>query len=135
MEDRPKPAAKDGEVLIRIHATTASSGDMRVRSLKLLRGLRLIGHLVIGITRPRQPICGTELLGTIEAADSDVTAWKVGHAVIALPGDTMRCHADYRVVAAGGPIAPKPGNLDVGATGGTTSLRGSAELPAVEPPF
>ena len=93
LEDRPKPAARDNEVLIRIHATTVSSGDMRVRTLKLLRGFGLIGRLVFGITRPRQPILGTELAGTIEGVGSDITAYKVGDAVIAFPGDAMRCHA------------------------------------------
>lgn len=111
LEDRPKPEAKDDEVLIRIHATTVSSGDMRVRSLKLPRGLGLIGRILFGITGPRQPILGTELAGTIEAAGSNATDWKVGDAVIAFPGGSMGCHAGYRVLAANGPIAHKPASL------------------------
>jgi NADPH:quinone reductase-like Zn-dependent oxidoreductase len=127
LQDRPKPAAKDGEVLIRIHATTVSSGDMRVRSMKLPRGFGPIGRLVFGITRPRQPILGTELAGTIEGVGSDVTAWKVDDAVIAFPGGAMGCHAEFRAIAANGPVAPKPANLsfEEAATlcfGGTTAL-------------
>ncbi len=127
LEDRPRPSAKDGEVLIRIHATTVSSGDMRVRSLKLPRGFALIGRLAIGITGPRKPILGTELAGTIESVGSDVTAWKVGEPVIAFPGGSMGCHAEYRAVAVNGPIAPKPANLlfEEAATlcfGGSTAM-------------
>lgn len=127
LEDRPKPAARDGNVLVRIHATTVSSGDMRVRSLKLPRGFGPIGRLVFGITRPRQPILGTELAGTIESVGSDVTAWKVGEPVIAFPGGSMGCHAEFRTIAANGPIAPKPANLsfEEAATlcfGGSTAM-------------
>ena len=127
LEDRPKPAAKDHEVLIRIHATTVSSGDMRVRALKLPRGFGLIARLVFGITRPRQPILGTELAGTIEAVGRNVTDYRVGDAVIAFPGGAMGCHAEYRVMAAGKPIAPKPANLSFEEAaslcfGGTTAL-------------
>ena len=73
LEDRPRPVPTDDEVLITICATTVSSGDVRVRTLKLPRGFGLIGRLVFGITRPRQPILGTELAGIIEAVGRHVT--------------------------------------------------------------
>lgn len=127
LEDRPRPSPSDDEVLIRIRATTVSSGDVRVRTLKLPRGFGLIGRLVLGITRPRQPILGTELAGTIEAVGKDVTAFKPGDAVIAFPGGAMGCHAQYRVMPVSKPIAPKPANLSFEEAaslsfGGTTAL-------------
>ncbi|MGQ7794629.1 alcohol dehydrogenase catalytic domain-containing protein [Faunimonas sp. B44] len=104
MEEPPKPVAGVDEVLIRIHATTVSSGDMRVRSLNLPRGLGLVGRLLFGLTRPRQPILGTELAGTVEGVGREVYSYKRGDDVIAFPGASMGCHAEFRVVTANGPI-------------------------------
>ncbi|SMF81518.1 NADPH:quinone reductase [Azospirillum oryzae] len=127
LETRRKPVPKDNEVLIRICATTVASGDMRVRTLKMPRGFGLIARLVFGVTRPRQPILGAELAGTVEAVGRFVTTWKPGDAVIGFPGAAMGCHAEYRVMAADKPIAPKPANLSFEEAaslcfGGTTAL-------------
>lgn len=121
------PAPKDNEVLIRIHATTVSSGDWRMRSAKVPRGFGLIIRLVFGITGPRQPILGTECSGVIEAVGSDVTRFKPGDAVFAFPGAKARCHAEYRTMAETGNILSKPENLTFEAAaalsfGGTTAL-------------
>jgi NADPH:quinone reductase-like Zn-dependent oxidoreductase len=127
LEDRPKPGPKDNDVLIRIRATTVSSGDVRVRTQKLPHGFGLIGRLVFGFFRPRQTILGTELAGTIEAVGKDVTDYSVGDEVIAFPGGAMGCHAEYRAMAADKPIARKPANLSFEEAaslsfGGTTAL-------------
>src|ERR1700690_2726616 len=99
LEDRPRPRPKDNEVLIRIRATTVSSGDLRLRSMTMPRGFGLIGRLALGITRLPQPILGSGLAGTVEAVGSQVTGFKTGDDVIAFPGAALRCHAEYRVMA------------------------------------
>src|SRR5262245_4075263 len=53
-----KPVARDDEVLIRVRATTVSSGDVRARSLHLPPGFGWMARLIFGLTRPRQPILG-----------------------------------------------------------------------------
>ena len=110
-EDRPRPMPKANEVLVRICATTVSSADVRLRTCKFPRGLGLIGRLVFGITRLRQPILGTDFAGTIETVGRDVTAFKPGDAVFGFSGAAMRCHAEYRVMPVSKPIALKPANL------------------------
>lgn len=127
IEDVPKPTPKDKEVLVKIHATTVTSGDWRVRTLNVPRGLGLIARLAIGITRPRQPILGTELAGVIETVGKDVTRFRPGDAVFAFPGGKMGCHAQYRAVAEDGPVALKPANLSFEEAaslsfGGSTAL-------------
>lgn len=127
LEDVPKPVPKAGEVLIRIHATTVTSGDWRVRTLNVPKGLGLLARLALGITRPRQPILGTELAGRIEAVGNDVTRYRIGDEVIGFPGGAMGCHAQYRVMAEDGALALKPASLsfEEGASlcfGGTTAL-------------
>jgi NADPH:quinone reductase-like Zn-dependent oxidoreductase len=111
LEERPTPSPKANEVLVRVHATTVSSGDVRVRALNLPRGFGLVGRLALGITRPRHPVLGTDLAGTVEAIGRHVTAYKAGDAVIGFPGGAMGCHAQYRVMRADKPIAPRPRNL------------------------
>ena len=107
----PKPSPKPNEVLIRILATTVTSGDHRARSLDLPTGFGLIGRLVFGITGPRQPILGTELAGIVEAVGSDVVNFNPGDEVIAFPGGAYGSHAEYRTMPEAGTIAHKPANL------------------------
>lgn len=109
----PIPIPGDDEILVRILATTVSSGDVRVRSLNLPRGFRLIGRLVLGLTGPRQPILGTDMAGTIAAVGKNVTAFRIGDEVVAFPGAAMKCHAEYRTISLKKPIAMKPRNLSM----------------------
>lgn len=122
-----KPTHKDNEVLIKTYATTVTTGDWRVRSLNVPVGFGLIGRLVLGISRPRQPILGTELAGEIESVGKDVSKFKVGDQVFAFSGAGMGCHAEYKCMPEDGPVALKPANLtyDEAAAisfGGTTAL-------------
>lgn len=125
--DVPKPVPKDNEVLVKIHATTVTSGDWRVRTLTMPRGFAPIARLALGITRPRQPILGTELAGVIETVGKEVTRFRPGDEVLGFPGGQMGCHAQYRVLAESGPIALKPSNLSFEQAaslcfGGSTAL-------------
>src|SRR5262245_44336311 len=86
VRDVERPTPKDGEVLVKIHATTVTSGDWRTRSLELPAGFGFMGRLVFGISKPRQPILGTELAGVIEALGPGVTNFQVGDEVFAFPG-------------------------------------------------
>lgn len=111
MAEVPTPTAGPGEILIRIKATTVASGDWRTRSLEVPRGLGLVARLMMGINGPRQPILGTELAGTVEAVGSGVTAFRVGDKVLGFPGGAMGSHAQFRVMAADGPVVPMPSGL------------------------
>jgi NADPH:quinone reductase-like Zn-dependent oxidoreductase len=122
-----KPAIKDNEVLIRIRATTVSSGDWRVRSLDMPYGFGILARPILGFFGPRQPILGTELAGDVEAVGKRVTKFKMGDAVFAFPGGSFGCHAEYRAMAEDGPIALKPAGLSYEQAaalsfGGTTAL-------------
>jgi NADPH:quinone reductase-like Zn-dependent oxidoreductase len=111
IEDVAKPAPKRNEVLIRVHASTVSSGDWRARSLAMPPGFGPIAPFVFGVARPRQPILGTELSGEIEAVGTKVTKFKPGDPVFAFPSFAMGAHAEYRTMPQDGRIALKPRNL------------------------
>ncbi len=127
IDEVPKPVPKDNEILIKVHATTVTSGDWRLRSLNVPTGFKLISRLFFGVLRPRQPILGTELAGVVEAVGKDVTAFKVGDSVFAFSGASMGCYAEYKCVPQDGPVAIKPDNLTFEEAaalsfGGTTAL-------------
>lgn len=106
-----QPQPKPGEVLIRIAATTVSSGDARIRAARFPAGFALPARLALGLRRPRRQVLGTELAGVIEAVGSQVTRFRPGDEVFAFPGSGMGCHAAYRTMSADGAIARKPSNF------------------------
>jgi NADPH:quinone reductase-like Zn-dependent oxidoreductase len=108
IERVPKPTPKSNEVLVRIRASTVSSGDVRARSLRVPPGFGIFARPVFGIVGPRRPILGTELAGEIEAVGDDVNTFKIGDAVFAYPGFGMGAHAEYRTMPHNGRIRPIP---------------------------
>lgn len=111
IEEVPTPVAKPDEVLIRIHATTVSSADWRIRAQAMPLGFGFMARLIFGLRGPRQPIFGTELAGVIEAVGAAVTRFKPGDAVIAFPGAEQGCNAEYRTMPENGRIVLKPQGL------------------------
>jgi NADPH:quinone reductase-like Zn-dependent oxidoreductase len=107
----PPPTPKANEVLIRVYATTVSTGDWRARSLTMPAGMGLIGRLVFGIHRPRKSVLGTDLSGVIEAVGADVTTFQPGDAVIGFPGAGFGAHAEHIPMLADGKIVTKPESL------------------------
>lgn len=123
----PKPVPQDDEVLIRVLATTVTSGDSRVRSLCMPLGFGLMARLLLGIFGPRQPVLGTELSGEIESVGEKVVNFKAGDRVFAFTGTSMGCYVEYKCIRETAMVALKPRNLtyDEAAAlsfGGTTVL-------------
>lgn len=123
----PTPTPKANEVLIRVLASTVSSGDWRVRSMDVPRGFGPIMPLVFGFGAPRQPILGTDLAGEIAAVGTAVAQFKVGDQVVAFAGIRQGCHAEYCVLPETAAIVKRPAGLsDAEAAsisfGGTTAM-------------
>ena len=107
----PCPEPRDTEVLVRIHATTVSSADWRMRSLTMPPGLGWAGRPAIGMFGPRKPILGTEFSGVVAKIGSKVSQFQVGDAVIGFPGAALGAHAEYIVMPQDGKIVAKPDTL------------------------
>lgn len=106
-----KPTPKDNEVLIKVHATTVTSGDVRVRSSTYPKGLWLVGRLVMGLTKPRDTGLGNELAGVVEAVGKTVTRFKKGDLVFGGTDMSLGANAEYICLPEDGPLALKPANL------------------------
>ena len=127
IENRQKPTPKNNEILIRIHASTVSSGDCRVRGANTPSYYKPMIWLIFGIGKPRKSILGTELSGQIETVGKNVTKFKQGDSVFAMTGMKMGAHAEYITLSENGKIAQKPNNISYEhaaaiAFGGTTAL-------------
>ena len=109
----PKPVPGDGEVLVKVLATTVNSGDARVRALRVPRGLRLAMRARLGFTKPKHPILGFEMAGRVEAVGRAVTRFRPGDRVVASRGFDFGCHAEYATVAEQGAIVRLPGEPEL----------------------
>lgn len=108
IETIARPVPKDDEVLIRVHASTVSVADYRVRSLDLPKGLGLFGPLALGVVKPRHPVLGMDVAGVVESVGSAVTAFAVGDRVMGVPGGQFGGHAEYITMKQDAAIALAP---------------------------
>ena len=83
LTDLAKPVPRNNEVLIKVHATTVTVGDTRMRSFTVPRGLWLPSRIYLGVLKPKRSILGMELAGEVEAVGKDVTRFRPGDAVFA----------------------------------------------------
>lgn len=105
------PEPKDDEVLLKVYASTVSSGDWRMRSGVFPPGFKVVGRLAMGVFRPRHRCFGNDLCGVVEKVGRKVTQFEPGQDVIAQCGASLGAHAEYKVLPASGVIARKPANL------------------------
>ncbi len=105
-----KPNPKDNEILIRIYATTVTSGDAKARSSIFTPMPWLLGRMATGLTKPKRPILGFELAGEIESVGKDVELFRKGDQVF---GGTGACgaYAEYKCLPEDGLVAIKPANM------------------------
>jgi len=103
--DKPNP--KDNEVLIRIYATTVTSGDYHIR-----KGDPFIVRLIFGFTKPRNNILGGNLAGEIEEVGKDVKLFKKGDKVFGSTGMSFGSYAEYTTLKENAVLTIKPSNMN-----------------------
>ena len=110
LKEVEKPVPKEDEVLVKIHATTVTVGDVFLRKLKfpLTTLFALFGM-------PRKEIPGHELAGEIEAVGEEVKVFKKGDQVFGTTtGSRFGSYAEYVCLPekpSKGVLAIKPANM------------------------
>jgi NADPH2:quinone reductase len=108
LKEVEKPVPADNEVLIKIHATTATAAERMMRS-----GKPYWGRIILGLIKPgkKYRILGLELAGEIEAVGKDVGRFQPGDQVYGFRGFGTGALAEYKCMPETGSLALKPANL------------------------
>lgn len=102
-EEVPDPVAGQGEIVVRVHATTVNRTDCAYRS-----GRPWINRLVCGWPRPRVQVLGSEYAGVVAEVGEGVQSYAVGDAVFGFVDGRAGTHAELVAVPVEGLVAPVP---------------------------
>ncbi len=107
IQDVAKPAPKDDQVLIKVHAASVNPLDHT-----FLRGTPYLVRLMGGLTRPKDPRLGMDVAGHVEATGRNVTRFRPGDEVFGMCRGSFAeyvCASESDVGMSA--LALKPGNL------------------------
>jgi NADPH:quinone reductase-like Zn-dependent oxidoreductase len=133
LKEVEKPAAKDDEVLVKVHAASVNAADWHLLTADIF-----LVRLVAGLLKPKYGILGSDLAGVVEAAGRNVKRFQPGDAVF---GDVFAhgygSFAEY-VTAPESALALKPANLSFEAAAAVplaavTALQGLRDLGHIQP--
>jgi NADPH:quinone reductase-like Zn-dependent oxidoreductase len=103
LADVPDPTPGRGEVLVRVRAAGIDRGTWH-----LMRGLPLVVRPAFGLRRPRTPVPGRDVAGTVVAVGEQVTGYALGDEVM---GTARGSFAELAVVPTTR-LTHKPAELD-----------------------
>lgn len=98
-----KPVPGENEVLVRIAATTVTPVDCTFR-----KGDQFFARLFTGVMKPKNPVLGSDLAGTVEATGKNVTRFKAGDRVFGAASGT---HAEYIALPEDAPLEKIPADM------------------------
>jgi NADPH:quinone reductase-like Zn-dependent oxidoreductase len=93
------PTPADDQVVVRVRAAGINRGDGLA-----VEGLPYAARLSYGVTRPKQPVPGTDVAGHVEAVGAGVDSLRPGDTVL---GWASGAFAEYAAAPAAG-LVPKP---------------------------
>jgi NADPH:quinone reductase-like Zn-dependent oxidoreductase len=129
IEDVPRPDVRPDQVLVRVHAAGLDRGTEH-----LMTGKPYAVRLAVGLRRPRKPVLGRDVAGTVALVGAAVTRFAPGDEVFGVaPGS----FAEY-AAAGEDKLAAKPAELSfaeaaVVPISGGTALQALTDVGRVQP--
>jgi len=119
LKEIEKPAPKDNEILVRIHATAVNFGDLLARNFKEVTPqtfhmplpFLFFAKIYFGFSKPKITILGSEFSGEIESVGKGVKKYRPGDQVFGYLGQSMGAYAEYLCMPEDGVLAIKPANM------------------------
>ena len=107
-----KPAPKDDEVLIKVHAAEVTKADCEMRSCHFpVKWLWLPVRITLGLRKPKRTILGMYFAGEVESVGKDVSKFKTGDQVFGTTKLRMGAYGEYVCLTASCTLVPKPSNV------------------------
>jgi NADPH:quinone reductase-like Zn-dependent oxidoreductase len=112
MREVEKPAPREDEILVKVHAASVAMGDVHMRV-----PTPFAARLYNGLLKPRRVnILGFELAGVVESPGKDVQRFREGDPVFSFTGFTFGSYAEYRCIPTRGTVKQglveiKPANM------------------------
>jgi len=127
--DIEEPVVGENDVLVRVHAAGCGPDVWH-----LMTGMPYMARLAIGLRKPKLPVLGWDVAGTVEAVGANVTGIEPGDEVM---GTTKGSFAEL-AIAKEEDLVPKPAGLTFEEAGalpisGITALRAIRDEAKVQP--
>ncbi|MEM9326597.1 MAG: NAD(P)-dependent alcohol dehydrogenase [Bacteroidota bacterium] len=127
----PVPHPKETELLVKVRATSVTAAQMAIRS-----GKPYLVRLFMGLTKPKNPIGGTDFAGEVIRVGPSVTKYEVGDAIYGATDVAGGTHAEYLTLSENDVVLKKPDNVTFeeaaaiieGSSTAYAFLRGIADL-------
>jgi NADPH:quinone reductase-like Zn-dependent oxidoreductase len=97
-----EPEIADSEVLVKVHTAGIDRGTWHA-----MTGLPYLGRLYFGLRKPKRPVPGLDVAGTVAAIGADVTRFAVGDEVFGIGKGSFAEHVSAREDK----LVPKPANI------------------------
>jgi NADPH:quinone reductase-like Zn-dependent oxidoreductase len=130
LQEIEKPAVKDNQVLVRVHAASVNWLDWH-----FLTGTPFLARLMAGLRKPKNNVLGIDVAGRVEAIGANVKQFQPGDEVFG--SSSHGCFAEY-VCVSEAELVTKPANMSfeqVAAVPGaaTPALQGLRDHGQIQP--
>lgn len=107
VEEMPVPTPKPKELLIRVRATTVNRTDIGV-----VTGSPSIMKLFVGLPQPKNPVVGTDFVGTVAEVGTQVKDYKIGDRIWGFIDNGCGSQAEYFCTSALANLRKMPDGID-----------------------
>ena len=112
VRELPAPQPRANELLVRVRATTVSSGDARIRGLRMPSpAFRILALAALGWHGPRRAVLGSDFAGDVVAMGPAVRSFRVGDAVVGSTESRFGTHAELVCIPESASVLKLPDTL------------------------